>query len=129
MGLHLERLDHLALHVSDLAAAERFYVGVLGMHLVERLGEMTLVECGESRIGLVRRPDLAPRDPGVIEDPLSRAHHAFLVSEEQFGTARETLQAAGAPVHGPVSWGDHRCLYFLDPDGNLLEIVTPPAAR
>ena len=126
MGLRLERLDHFALHVSDLAAAERFYVEVLGMRLVDHLGDMTLVECGGTSIGLVRRPDLAPRDAGIIDSPLARAHHAFLVSEEQFAGARAALEAAGAPVHGPVSWGDHRCLYFLDPDGNLLEIVTPP---
>jgi extradiol dioxygenase family protein len=23
----------------------------------------------------------------------------------------------------PIDWGDHECLYFLDPDGNLLELV------
>jgi hypothetical protein len=24
----------------------------------------------------------------------------------------------------PIDWGDHDCLYFLDVDGNLLEVVT-----
>ena len=125
-ALKLDRLDHFALYVSDLAAAERFYTQVLGMTLVSRLGEMTLVECGGLNIGLVSRPELAPRDSDVIADPLARAHHAFLVSSEQFAAARAALESAGVPVHGPVDWGDHDCLYFLDPDGNLLEIVTPP---
>ncbi|HET6373559.1 MAG TPA: VOC family protein [Candidatus Polarisedimenticolia bacterium] len=126
--MRLTRLDHLALYVSDLSVAERFYTDVLGMKLVSRLGEMTLVECAGLNIGLVRRPELAPRDPGVIRDPLARAHHAFLVDAADLGRWRAALEAAGAPTHGPVSWGDHECFYFLDPDGNLLEIVTPPGS-
>ena len=124
--MRLARLDHFALYVSDLPAAERFYTDVLGMRLVSRRGDMTLVECGGMNIGLVRRPDLAPRDSSVIDDPLGRAHHAFMVEAEQFAAARRSLEQAGAPTHGPVDWGDHECFYFLDPDGNLLEIVTPP---
>jgi extradiol dioxygenase family protein len=27
------------------------------------------------------------------------------------------------PFHAAIDWGDHECLYFLDPDGNLLELV------
>lgn len=120
------KLDHIALYVRDLAVAERFYTQVLGMKLVDRLGDMTLVECSGINVGLVRRPELAPAERAVIGDPLARAHHAFLVDAAEFAAARSTLEKAGAPVHGPVSWGDHECFYFLDPDGNLLEIVTPP---
>jgi len=29
----------------------------------------------------------------------------------------------GIPHHAPIDWGDHECVYFLDPDGNLLELV------
>jgi len=127
--MRLVRLDHFALYVSDLAAAERFYTEVLRMRLVSRLGEMTLVECGGMNMGLVRRPDLAPRDSSVIDDPLGRAHHAFMVEAEQLAAAKLSLEQAGAPTHGPVDWGDHECFYFLDPDGNLLEIVTPTRGR
>ncbi len=127
--MRLSRVDHFALYVADLGAAEAFYTGVLGLRLVERLGDMTLVECGGTNIGLVRRPELAPRDRAAIHDPLARAHHAFLVEAGALQEARDRLEAAGTPTHGPVSWGDHDCLYFLDPDGNLLELVTPRAAH
>ena len=129
MTVRLSRLDHLAIYVSDLSSAERFYTNVLGMRLRDRLGDMTLVECGGIAIGLIKRPELAPRDPSIIRTPLARAHQAFLVERENFNAARLALQAAGAPTHGPVNWGDHECFYFLDPDGNLLEIVTPPEGR
>ena len=122
------KLDHFALYVRDLAASERFYTQVLGMRLVDRLGDMTLVECAGISLGLVRRPEMAPAEITAIGDPLARAHHAFLIGADSFAEARRTLEEAGAPTHGPVSWGDHECFYFLDPDGNLLEIVTPPRA-
>jgi catechol 2,3-dioxygenase-like lactoylglutathione lyase family enzyme len=129
MSVRLSRLDHFAIFVSDLPRAERFYTEMLGMRLRDRLGDMTLVECGGVTIGLIKRPELAPRDLTIIRSPLARAHHAFLVARESFAAARTTLETAGVPTHGPVSWGDHECFYFLDPDGNLLEIVTPPESR
>jgi catechol 2,3-dioxygenase-like lactoylglutathione lyase family enzyme len=125
MNVRLSRLDHLAIYVSDLSSAERFYTNVLGMRLRDRLGDMTLVDCGGINIGLIKRPELAPRDSSIIQNPLARAHHAFLVERENFAAARQALEAVGVPTHGPVNWGDHECFYFLDPDGNLLEIVTP----
>ncbi len=129
MPVRLSRFDHFAIYVTDLPGAERFYTGVLGMRLHLRLGDMTLVECGGTNIGLILKPDRAPCDPTVIRSPLAREHHAFLVEAEAFDAARRALEEAGVPTHGPVDWGDHACFYFLDPDGNLLEIVTPPAER
>ena len=129
MTIHLSRIDHFAIYVTDLPKAERFYTGILGMRLVDRLGDTTLVECGGTNIGLIRRPELAPGDPNIINNPLARAHHAFLVEAEDFTSAQKALEAAGAATHGPVDWGDHECFYFLDPDGNLLEIVTPQGSK
>ncbi len=129
MAIRLTRLDHVAVYVSDLARAERFYTELLGMRFVDRLGDMTLVECGGTNVGLIKRPELVPGDPSIIRNPLARAHHAFLVDQAGFSEAHSALKAAGTRTHGPVDWGDHECFYFLDPDCNLLEIVTPAGSK
>jgi catechol 2,3-dioxygenase-like lactoylglutathione lyase family enzyme len=125
--MKLERLDHFGIEVTELARAERFYTDVLGLEVVAHLGDQTLLRCGDQNLALfqVAREPLSPaarRDR--IAHPLGKGHHAFRVSRADFDSARDRLAQAGAESANPIDWGDHDCLYFLDPDGNLLEIVS-----
>ena len=127
--MKLERLDHIGIEVADLARAERFYTEVLGLDLVAHLGNQTLLQCGDLNLALFH----VPREPltfGERRDrislPLGRGHHAFRVSPEDFAAAGEKLIEAGVECAKKINWGNHDCLYFLDPDGNLLEIVRYP---
>ncbi len=119
----LQRLDHLGIEVRDLAAAEAFYTGVLGLKVSRRLGDQIILDLAGSPLALFERKDLPPPDLGRIDQPLGRGHHAFRVSVESFERARATFADTGVRHKGPVDWGDHDCLYFLDPDGNLLELI------
>ena len=125
--MKLERLDHFGIEVGDLARAERFYTAVLGLQVVNRFGDQVLLDCGGQNLALfeVPRPPLddAARQ-AIIAHPLGRGHHAFKVNATDFGGARERLAAAGVESAAPIDWGDHDCIYFLDPDGNLLEMVS-----
>lgn len=122
--MRLLELDHVGLDVSDLARAERFYTEVLGLEVAQRFGRHQVVlRCGELMLALFARTDLPPRVTDRIENPLGKGHHAFKVSRTDFQTARQSFAEHRTPTYGPVDWGDHDCLYFLDPDGNLLEIV------
>jgi len=119
----LERLDHFGIEVRDLATAEAFYTGVLGLRVSRRLGDQTIFDLAGSPLALFERRDLPPPDLGRIDQPLGKGHHAFRVSTADFERARTTFAQAQVPHKGPVDWGDHDCLYFLDPDGNLLELI------
>jgi len=46
------------------------------------------------------------------------------VSRADFEVASEHLAEAGVETAATIDWGDHDCIYFLDLDGNLLEIVS-----
>ena len=124
--MHIQGLDHFGIDVRNLAKAEDFYCGVLGLQLDRRLGDQILMRCGNQMLALFERPDLPPPDPVTIRNPLGKSHHAFLVSEADFAEAQRRFAERAVPCHTPIHWGDHECLYFLDPDGNLLELVTPP---
>ena len=122
--MRLLELDHFGLDVTDLGRAERFYTQILGLAVAQRFGRhQLLLRCGEQMLALFERADLPPRVTDHIENPLGKGHHAFKVSLTDLRTAQDTFRAHGVPTYGPIDWGDHDCLYFLDPDGNLLEIV------
>jgi catechol 2,3-dioxygenase-like lactoylglutathione lyase family enzyme len=125
--MKLEQLDHFGIEVNELAAAERFYTEVLGLTVIAHLGDQTLLKCGPQNLALfqVKRPPLTlEQRQERIAHPLGKGHHAFKVSHADFATARQRLAQAGAESAPPINWGDHNCIYFLDLDGNLLEIVS-----
>jgi catechol 2,3-dioxygenase-like lactoylglutathione lyase family enzyme len=125
--MKLERLDHFGIEVGDLARAERFYIEVLGLSVVAHLGDQVLLDCGGQNLALfgVARESMTPAERRErISHPLGRGHHAFRVSPADFATAAARLAKAGVESARPIDWGDHDCMYFLDPDGNLLEIVS-----
>jgi catechol 2,3-dioxygenase-like lactoylglutathione lyase family enzyme len=125
--MKLQRLDHFGLEVTDLERAERFYTEVLGLSVVTRMGDQVLLDCGGQNLALfavARVPLAAAERAARISSPLGKGHHAFRVSNGDFALAHERLTAAGVETARPIDWGDHDCLYFLDVDGNLLEVVT-----
>ena len=107
--MRVKRLDHFGVDVADLARAERFYTEVLGMTVEMRMADQVLLRHGDGACALFLRPGRAPADPEQVRHPLGKSHHAFATR--------------GIPYHAPIDWGDHDCIYFQDPDGNLLELV------
>jgi catechol 2,3-dioxygenase-like lactoylglutathione lyase family enzyme len=127
--LRVKRLDHFGVDVGDLERAERFYTEVLGMSVAMRLADQILLRHGDGNLALFFKPGRVPGGRELIENPLGKSHHAFEVSWEDLHAARRLFAEREIPHHPFIAWGDHECLYFLDPDGNLLELVgyRPPA--
>jgi catechol 2,3-dioxygenase-like lactoylglutathione lyase family enzyme len=121
--LRVKRLDHFGVDVADLARAERFYTEVLGMTVVMRRPDQVLLRYAGGNCALFLKPDRRPGGLEQIADPLGKSHHAFEVEWEDLAAAPALFRERGIPFHAPIDWGDHDCLYFLDPDGNLLELV------
>ncbi len=125
--MKLEELDHFGLEVNELGRAEQFYTAVLGLNVVARFGDQVLLRCGTQNLALfkVARPPLSSDERrSRISHPLGRGHHAFKINRADFHEAAKRLEAAGVEVAPVIDWGDHDCRYFLDPDGNLLELVS-----
>lgn len=126
--IQLKELDHFGIDVSDLDQARRFYCDVLGLRFLKHMGpahepDGILLQCGSRNFALHLNPRPHPDPRETLEDPLGKGHLAFKVSPADFETALENFAANDIPTHGPVDWGGHLCLYFCDPDGNLLELI------
>ena len=121
--MRVKRLDHFGVDVSDLARAERFYTEVLGMTVEMRMADQVLLRHVDGACALFLRPDRQPADPELVRHPLGKSHHAFEVAWEDLKHAQELFSNRGVPHHASIDWGDHDCIYFQDPDGNLLELV------
>jgi catechol 2,3-dioxygenase-like lactoylglutathione lyase family enzyme len=121
--MRVRRLDHFGVDVADLARAERFYTEVLGMAVDMRLPDQILLRYGDGACALFLKPGRSPGALDQVTHPLGKSHHAFEVSWDDYRAAAGLFAERGIPYHAPIDWGDHECLYFLDPDGNLLELI------
>jgi catechol 2,3-dioxygenase-like lactoylglutathione lyase family enzyme len=119
-GIPVTGVSELVLEVQDLAAAEAFYAGVLGLPVVERWAkrEAIWVMAGErTRIGLWRpQVGLAGGRGGA------HVHFAMHLPAEHVDAARERLTAHGCEVEEIAFEGAGRALYVNDPDGNVVEL-------
>ncbi len=119
-------LDHTIVHVGDRWAAAEHLVEVLGLPEASSYGPFAVVRLSNG-VALCLADSLGPAQ-GV--------HLAFLVTPEDFEAVRGRLAVRGIPTwadpfHGEPGVDEERDeggrgLYWDDPDGNTLEILTVP---
>jgi catechol 2,3-dioxygenase-like lactoylglutathione lyase family enzyme len=121
-----------ALYVDDMAAARRFYEGVLGLApIFEDLRLCAYAVGGQSVLLLFRRGSAREtvHMPGGTIPPHDGAgplHIAFAIGAEELAQWERHLAAHDVAIEGRTDWrrGGHS-IYFRDPDGHLLELATP----
>jgi catechol 2,3-dioxygenase-like lactoylglutathione lyase family enzyme len=118
-------LNHTIVNVRDRQASATFYADILGLPEPGTFGPFQVLDLG-NEVSL----DFMD-DPG----PIHSQHYAFLVSEAEFDEIHARIQARGLtywadPFHRePNRVNTHdggRGLYWSDPDGHNLEIITRP---
>jgi glyoxylase I family protein len=111
-------VHHVSINVTDLPAAEAFYVGILGLPRLPRpdLGVPgAWLAAGGRQIHLIQSERM-PSDCGQ--------HFAFQVDDLEAAAA--ALRAAGVPVSKPFRVPGAGCQCFCrDPSGNLVELNQP----
>ena len=124
----MPELNHTIVWCRDKSVSARYLTETLGLAPPVPWGPFMVVEMGNG-VSLDYH-DLA--DPGAT---VASQHYAFLVTEEEFD---EIFARIGR--HGQEYWADPgrrqtgrvndsdggRGVYFEDPDGHLLEIITRP---
>jgi len=119
-------LNHTIVPARDPEAAARFLAGILDLDEPQRWGPFMVLDVGN---GL----SLDYIDAGERE--FDSHHYAFLVADDEFDPIFERIKAAGAPWYAdphhtqPEQINHHhggRGVYFDDPDGHNLEVITRP---
>lgn len=118
-------LNHTIVSARDRDASARFLAEILGLAAPTPFGPFMVVETANG----------VSLDVAEAEGEIASQHYAFLVSEpefdEIFGRIRErelpywadpTRRRAGEINHDDGGRG----VYFPDPNGHLLEIITRP---
>jgi catechol 2,3-dioxygenase-like lactoylglutathione lyase family enzyme len=121
-SLKVTGIDHVVLHVRDLARAKRFYIDLLGFTVAHESAWQSFLSCGSQQVALFEM-----RGGGDIHGGSEMNHMALRLAGGEYEEVKATLEAAGVEVHGRP--GDDRCLYFQDPDGHRLQVLTPREAH
>lgn len=119
------QLNHTIVWCRDKAKSSAFLTEVLGLPPAKPFAHFLVVELGNG----------VSMDFYAKDGEIARQHYAFLVSESEFDAGFATLERLGAPYWadpaqtqpGEINrhWGG-RGVYFEDPDGHLLELITKP---
>ena len=118
-------LNHTIVACRDQQRSAAFLTEILGLPAASRFGRFLVVST-DNGVSL----DFAETDAEITAQ-----HYAFLSSEEEFDTIFGRITERGVQYWadprrsrpGEINRNDGgRGVYFLDPDGHLMEVITRP---
>jgi catechol 2,3-dioxygenase len=116
-------LAHIVLKVRDLERSEGFYTDILGLKVTGRVdGQMVFLSANDKHheLALMR---VGPSAKDAEQLQVGLLHFAWeLESFEELKAAYRLLKEKGIPILGSMDHGISKGLYFLDPDGNQVEV-------
>jgi catechol 2,3-dioxygenase-like lactoylglutathione lyase family enzyme len=119
------QLNHTVVEALNRDATATFLVELLGLPAASTFGPFRVVELSNG-VNL---------DVLQVEGPVRGQHYAFLVTEDEFDQIWDRIKARqltywADPAHrrpGEINTNDGgRGLYWADPNGHNLEIITVP---
>jgi catechol 2,3-dioxygenase-like lactoylglutathione lyase family enzyme len=121
-----------ALSVSDLERSRDFYSRLLGYPIMMSDERFCAFRAGEKQVFLIF---LQGSDPSGTHLPFGfipahgangRSHIAFSISKDEIPVWLTRLSDQGITVESQFTWPlGGTSIYFRDPDGHLLEFITP----
>ncbi len=118
--LKVTGIDHVVFHVSDIERSKKFYIDLLGMEVHHERSFGAFLRCGNGQmVALFQMPDV-----GEIHGGNEVNHMALRLEAGEYEEVKARLEAEGIEVNGRQ--GDPHCIYFNDPDGHRLQLLTPP---
>lgn len=121
-----------ALYVDDVGRSAAFYEGVFGFAALTRDERLCAFDVAGRqvlllfRLGASVKPSTDERGTIPAHDGSGSLHFAFAIDAGEFEAWERRLASLGVAIEARMRWArGGRSLYFRDPDGHLVELVTP----
>jgi catechol 2,3-dioxygenase-like lactoylglutathione lyase family enzyme len=124
----IQQVVETSAYVDDLDRAERFYRDVLGLELIaQEAGRHVFFRVGDRDVLLLFRAETTLKgDPLPAHGAQGPGHFALGILADSLDDWRARLQRHGVVIEKEVDWPrGGRSLYFRDPAGNSVELITP----
>jgi catechol 2,3-dioxygenase-like lactoylglutathione lyase family enzyme len=111
-----------------------FYTDILGLEFVsEEKDRYVFLKAGQSMLLIFNPNKTLASDMSNTQLPAHGAfappsiiHFALEINEESYGDAKSILNEKNMKIEKEVTWEKGtKSIYFRDPAGNLVEIITP----
>jgi catechol 2,3-dioxygenase-like lactoylglutathione lyase family enzyme len=116
-------------YADDLDQAETFYRDVLGLEVAgKEPGRHVFFRVGQASMLLVFKPETTLRGDAGFPAHGARGpgHFALGIRADDLPAWRQRLAAHGVAIEKELQWPrGGRSLYFRDPAGNSVELLTP----
>ena len=121
-----------ALYVADLPRAVDFYTTTLGFTRLAGDDRFCALSVADRQVfllflrGATTDPVHTPGGPIPPHDGAGRLHVGFAVDADSLPAWEARLAERGVAIESRVTWSrGGTSLYFRDPDGHLVELITP----
>lgn len=131
MFMKINKIVETCIYSQDLHGMKEFYVNIIGLSLVEEEeGKFVFLKAGKNML-LVFCPDRTRINNDAlpthgVSAPPSSIHFAMEIEDKDYLKWRERITNNHIKIEKEVRWKEKsRSLYFRDPAGNLVELITP----
>ncbi len=129
--MKIKKVVETCIYSSDLESMKNFYAGILGLPVIqEEQDKLIFLKAGKSML-LIFDPMRTKTNNGSLPahgtpTPPSSIHFAMEIEEQEYHASKQLLIDNNIAIEKEVNWNNHaKSIYFRDPAGNLVELITP----
>ena len=128
--MKINKVIETCIYSSNLESMKKFYVEILGLSVIqEEADKLIFLKAGKSMLLIFDPSRTSVNNDGLpihgAMTPPSSIHFAMEIEDQEYQPCKEHLGGNGVAIQKEVNWdGKTKSLYFRDPAGNLVELIT-----